>query len=108
MGSWCRIRWRTYPRRMNHQLPVQHLRISDPNLDFWIDVRLMEHNGRWLAVADLADTPELGVGHDPQSALREALSPFGSTVAERVARWALTEGVGSRTPPDREHGATAA
>jgi hypothetical protein len=30
---------------------AQHLRLTHPALDFWIDVRLRQLNGRWLAVA---------------------------------------------------------
>lgn len=31
------------------------LRLTHPALDFWIDVRLRQFDGRWLAVAELAD-----------------------------------------------------
>jgi hypothetical protein len=54
---------------MRHQPRVQHLRLTDPDLEFWIDVHLAELNGRWLAVADLADTPERGLGTGPEEAL---------------------------------------
>lgn len=47
---------------------MQHLRLTHPALDFWIDVRLREFNGRWLAVADPAGTPEVGMGEAPAEA----------------------------------------
>ena len=30
------------------------LRLTDPELDFWVDLRLRQFGGRWLAAADLA------------------------------------------------------
>ena len=39
---------------------MQHLRFTHPELDFWVDVRLREFDGRWLAVADLAGEPDIG------------------------------------------------
>ena len=33
---------------------MTNLRLTHPNLGFWIDVRLREFDGRWLAVADVA------------------------------------------------------
>jgi hypothetical protein len=51
---------------------VQHVRLTHPALDFWIDVRLREFDGRWLAVADVADAPELGIGKTAAEALRGA------------------------------------
>jgi hypothetical protein len=64
---------------------VQHIRLSHPKLDFWIDVRLREFDGRWLAVADLADTPELGMGMTAADALRSALNRLGPTLARQLA-----------------------
>ena len=37
---------------------VIDLRLTHPAIDFWIDVRLRQFEGSWLAVADLASTPE--------------------------------------------------
>lgn len=61
---------------------MRRLRLTHPDLDFWIDVRLRELDGRWLAVADLADTPEMGMGDVPEEALRGALGPFGPKIRE--------------------------
>lgn len=63
---------------------MQHLRLTNPGLDFWIDVRLREFDGHWLAVADLADTPEVGSGETPAEALRSALSPFGTKLLNEL------------------------
>jgi hypothetical protein len=63
--------------------------LTHPALDFWIDVRLREFEGRWLAVADLADTPELGTGHMPAEALRRALAPFGAGLRDVLVDRAL-------------------
>jgi len=71
---------------------MQNLRLTHPALDFWIDARLREFDGRWLAVADLADVPEVGVGGSPSEALRGALGPFGARLQEElVARAGLQE-----------------
>ena len=72
---------------------MQHLRLTHPALDFWIDVRIREFNGRWLVVADLAGTPDVGTGGDLITALNMALAPFAEplraelvTEAEQMAR----------------------
>jgi hypothetical protein len=41
---------------------VRHLRPTHPDLTFWIEVRLREFDGQWLAVADLAAEPDVGNG----------------------------------------------
>ncbi len=48
------------------------VRLAHPALDFWIDVRVRDFDGRWLAVADVADTPEVGTGKTRHAALTEA------------------------------------
>lgn len=53
--------------------------------DFWIDVRLREWDGRWLAVADLADEPDVGTSEDPREALCEALMALGLRLAAELA-----------------------
>ncbi len=52
---------------------MTHLRLTHPDLDFWIDVRLREFDGRWLAVAHLADEPVLGMGESTAGAPAGAL-----------------------------------
>ena len=55
---------------------VRRLRLTHPALDFWIDVSVRQLNGRWLAVADLAGEPDVGLGNTPREALWGALSSF--------------------------------
>ncbi len=62
------------------------LRLTHPDLDFWIDVRVLEFDGRWLAVADLADQPEIGLGLSAREALDGALAVFGPRLAGDLPR----------------------
>ena len=64
---------------------MQHLRLTHPELDFWVDVRLREWDGRWLAVGDLADEPDVGTGMEPREALRPALLSLGPKLADESA-----------------------
>ena len=52
---------------------------------FWVDVRLLEVNGRWIASADTPDGPSLGCGSDAFEALWQALQPFAVVVGELLA-----------------------
>lgn len=52
---------------------------------FWVDVRLREINGRWIASADTPDGPSLGMGQDAMEAIEMALQPFGSIARELLA-----------------------
>jgi hypothetical protein len=52
---------------------------------FWVDVRLLHANGRWLASADTPDGPSIGIGHMPEEALARALRPFEGVVDELLA-----------------------
>jgi len=56
---------------------VIKLRLTQPAIDFWVNVRLREFDGSWLAVADLASTPEVGVATRPDLAVFLALWPLG-------------------------------
>lgn len=67
---------------------MQLVRLSHPALDFWIDVRVRELNGRWLAVADLAGTPDVGVGETAEEALRGALRALGPGLVDDLAEGA--------------------
>lgn len=72
------------------------LRFTHQELDFWVDVRLREFGGRWLAVADLAGEPDIGLGTSAEEAVRGALvalgEPFASQMSESLGvddpRWA--------------------
>lgn|GEM_PF-3416774 len=70
---------------------MHYLRLTHPDLDFWIDVRVREFDGRWLAVADLVDVPEIGVGETASQALANALAVFGEATADDVERSALAQ-----------------
>ncbi|MDP9270410.1 MAG: hypothetical protein M3P14_05470 [Chloroflexota bacterium] len=49
---------------------------------FWVDVRLREVNGRWIASADPPDGPSLGLGDRAIDAIEGALEPFEGIVDE--------------------------
>ncbi len=53
--------------------------------DFWVDVRLLEVNGRWIGSADTADGPSLGCGTTSFDALWQALEPFDGVIGELLA-----------------------
>lgn len=52
---------------------------------FYVDVRLREFNGRWIASADTPAGPSLGLGLDSQLAIKAALQPFGLAADELIA-----------------------
>jgi hypothetical protein len=52
---------------------------------FYVDVRLREFDGRWLASADTPDGPTLGYGPTPTEALCAALEPFDGLIDELLA-----------------------
>jgi hypothetical protein len=52
---------------------------------FWVDVRLREINGRWIASADTPDGPSLGLGERAIDAITQALEPFEGIVDELLA-----------------------
>ena len=63
---------------------LTELRLTDPELDFWVDVRLRQFGGTWLAAADLAGTPDVGVSTDRDLAVLFALWSLGPDVARRM------------------------
>ncbi len=52
---------------------------------FWVDVRLLEINGRWIASADTPDGPSLGLGDLAPEAIEQALEPFEGMADELLA-----------------------
>ncbi len=52
---------------------------------FWVDVRLREIGGRWIASADSSDGPTLGPGLGAVEAIEAALEPFEGLVEELMA-----------------------
>jgi hypothetical protein len=63
---------------------VIELRLTDPAIDFWVDVRLRRIRSAWFAVADLAGTPELAFARRPDLAVLLALWPLGAELARRL------------------------
>jgi hypothetical protein len=62
------------------------LRLTYPDLDFWVDVTVHERDGRYMATADLGeDSRDVGVGDTPQEAVREALRSLGEPYASEMA-----------------------
>lgn len=52
---------------------------------FYVDVRLRDFNGRWIASADTPNGPTLGLGFGAVEALEAALDPFAGAVDELLA-----------------------
>jgi hypothetical protein len=67
------------------------------SLDFYVDVRLRQFDGRWLAVAQIGDEPEIGLGTTARDALAAALSPLGPAATNELladpALWAVSRTV---------------
>ena len=59
-----------------------NFRLTAAALDFYVDVRLRDFNGQWLAVADIAGEYEMGLGSSAREALEACLSSLGRTAAE--------------------------
>jgi hypothetical protein len=58
---------------------------TTPTSPSHVDVTLTEHDGSWLAVAMLADEPDIGTGEDPREALRAAVAALGEPYASEMA-----------------------
>ena len=61
---------------------------------FWVDVRLREINGRWIASADTPNGPSLGLGESAMDAITGALEPFSSIADELISSlpaWGLDQ-----------------
>ncbi len=63
---------------------AEDLRLTHAAIDFWVDVRLRRFKGTWLAVADLASTPEVAAAPRPDLAVLLALWPLGPALARRL------------------------
>lgn len=58
----------------------------------WVDVRLREINGRWIASTDTPDGPSLGLGERAFDAIEQALEPFegiADDLLDSVPRYGL-------------------
>lgn len=63
---------------MRATLVSVNFRLSASRLDFHVDVRLRDFDGRWLAVADISGEHEIGLGRSPRGALADALASLGT------------------------------
>jgi hypothetical protein len=52
---------------------------------FWVEVRLREINGRWIASADTPGGPSLGLGKGAVEAIEHALEPYADIAEELLA-----------------------
>lgn len=66
---------------MRPTLVSVNFRIGAPHLDFYVDVRLRNFDGRWLAVAYIAGEHEIGLGRSTREALASSLSSLGAAAA---------------------------
>ncbi|MBA3687603.1 MAG: hypothetical protein H0W81_02015 [Chloroflexi bacterium] len=71
-----------------------NFRIGASQLDFYVDVRLRNFDGRWLAVAEISGAPEMGLGRSAREALAACLSPLGSDAVAALMADAQLVGVG--------------
>jgi hypothetical protein len=51
----------------------------------YVDVRLRELNGRWIASTDTPGGPSLGLGIGATQAIEHALEPFEGAIEELMA-----------------------
>ena len=51
----------------------------------WVDVRLREINGRWIASTDTPYGPSLGLGERAFDAIEQALEPFEGIADDLLA-----------------------
>ena len=65
---------------------MKRLRLTRPDLDFYVEVTVHERDGRYMATADLGeDSRDVGVGDSPQEAVRAALRSLGEPYASEMA-----------------------
>lgn len=74
---------RSHARSDRYTFAVMTLRLNCST--FWVDVRLLEINGRWIASADTLDGPSLGLGKGAVEAIERALEPFAGIAHELLA-----------------------
>ena len=59
---------------------IREFRLRGPG--FWVDVRMYQLNGRWLASADSPHGPTLRTGYSPLAGPTEALEPFEGVIGQ--------------------------
>jgi hypothetical protein len=65
---------------------MQTIRLESAQLGFWVDLRMLNVRGRWMAVALIGGDPEVGYGPTRSLALRRALAPLGSEATDELLR----------------------
>jgi hypothetical protein len=73
---------RLYASSRAYNLPAAMHTLRLTCSTFYVDLRLSEINGRWLASTDTPHGPSLGVGFTPHNALVLALRPFDGAIHE--------------------------
>ncbi len=73
-----------------------------PALDLWVDVRLRAWDGRWLAVPDLADEPDVGTGTTHARPSGVHWRRCGSPSRQRWRKW--RESISRADRPAGRHG----
>mgnify|MGYP007022268716 CR=1 FL=1 len=56
-------------------------RLASEHLGIEVEIRLRQLDGRWLAVAEFAGEPEVGIGATPRVALAASLATLGERAA---------------------------
>jgi hypothetical protein len=82
--------------RQQPRLISINFRLASAELGIDVDVRLRELDGRWLAVADYAADPEVGIGATPRAALTAALATLGDRAAAALLADPQLFGVSAR------------
>jgi hypothetical protein len=82
--------------RQQPRLISINFRLASAELGIVVDVRLGELDGRWLAVADYAADPEVGIGATPRAALTAALATLGDRAAAALLADPQLFGVSAR------------
>lgn len=77
----------------------KHQRLSATRFGFWVDVTVLSHEHRWLAVAKIAGDLEIGVGHTRKDAIRQALTSLGPEATDFLLG---STTVSRRAPPSHE------
>ena len=79
---------------MRPTLGSVNFRIRSASLEFFVDVRLHDFDGRWLAVADISSDHEIGLGRRGREAcqlLQLAYDPDQLWIVQKSGRGGLTQ-----------------
>jgi hypothetical protein len=65
---------------------MQTVRLDSAQLGFWVDVRTLCVDGRWMAVAFIGGDPDVGYGRTRFLAIRRALASLGPEATDDLLR----------------------